>query len=159
MHMQARQSAADTSVAAHLPIHAQSYLLDGGDPTTVQHNSVRNNAVHSATFTGAVTDTPFKLLPSDEKPGHDRQPERTDWTRVITDYSSRHLSDGSDKLPAFAAIAEAAAKHLDFKPGQYFAGLRDQLSLIAQLQWKPETPHRNRELPAAAPNLNRLKPT
>jgi len=66
------------------------------------------------------------------------------WLRIVRDFSHRHMSIESDKLPAIAALAERFAAVL----GHYYAGLW-QYGLIKQLSWfAASSPQRQR---AASP--------
>lgn len=61
-----------------------------------------------------------------------------DWTDLVSQYSKRRLSKLSDRLPAFAAIAESFADVMRWKSYHYWAGLWEP-DISMQLLWRRPT--------------------
>lgn len=57
------------------------------------------------------------------------------WHRLVKEYSRRHLSYTSDKLPALAGVASIAASLINAADGSYLAGLW-QGNLLQDLCWE-----------------------
>jgi hypothetical protein len=86
-------------------------------------------------FTGAPTDQPYPYLLSDEVYKQQLDEAWETWQNMVREYSSRTLEKGIDRLPAFAAIAEAFGRYLGLEPEQYYAGLWTP-DICMQLQWR-----------------------
>jgi hypothetical protein len=92
-------------------------------------------------FTGTVADLPYKddwnVLLSKGELGWagDLNSFLGKWQLLVQDYSERKLSERTDRLPAFAAMAKAFGSFLGLKPDQYLAGLWE-FDICMQLKWR-----------------------
>ena len=64
--------------------------------------------------------------------------QRDHWYGLVEDYSSRYLTEETDKLPALAGLASSF--HKEHSPGKYFAGLWSK-HLPSALLWRTLSPY------------------
>jgi hypothetical protein len=92
-------------------------------------------------FTGTIADSPnednWNVLLSQGELGWagDLNSFLGKWQLLVQDYSERKLSERTDRLPAFAAMAKAFGFFLGLKPDQYLAGIWE-FDICMQLKWR-----------------------
>lgn len=70
-----------------------------------------------------------------------RTPETSDWPEIIKQFSSRRLTDSSDKLPALSSIASYFARHTNdtYLAGLWASALLEQLCWTSDCEIRPST--------------------
>lgn len=116
--------------------------VDGGQ-NYVERFAWSTDEFNPSKFTGAPTDRRYPYCLSD--PNHKCQLDEAweIWQTMVREYSLRTLGESIDRLPAFAAIAEAFGSYLGLGPEQYYAGLW-ALDVCMQLRWRrPSHPQKD----------------
>ncbi|KAF2194402.1 HET-domain-containing protein, partial [Zopfia rhizophila CBS 207.26] len=106
----------------------QSLRVDGGEPYIEKLSS-------ESLFTGTVADLPYPYQLKDTSHRHELNRALEAWQQLVDEYSRRSLGQRTDRLPAFAAIAEAFGTFLQVVPEQYLAGLW-AFDISMQLRWR-----------------------
>ncbi|THU89040.1 HET-domain-containing protein, partial [Dendrothele bispora CBS 962.96] len=102
--------------------------------TIAVNNSLNQQAVeklNNLCFSLSDTEIPDKMVSWMDQDWGTLQME---WVLVVSDYTRRSLTQKTDKLPAFAGIAEQFARIWHTRSGQYFAGLWEK-HLLRDLLW------------------------
>ncbi|TVY33653.1 hypothetical protein LSUB1_G006306 [Lachnellula subtilissima] len=102
--------------------------VDGGE------NFV-NKSSSEGLFTGTVTDLSYPYHLDDPRNKDELGYVLKAWQDLVQEYSERTLSQRTDRLPAFAAMAKAFGTFLQLEPEQYLAGLW-AFDICMQLRWR-----------------------
>ena len=113
---------------------SQGEEVDGGQ-NHVERSAWSTEEFNPSKFTGAPTDRPYPYPLSDPNYEYQLDEAWDTWQTMVQEYSSRTLDKSIDRLPAFAAIAEAFGSYLGQGPEQYYAGLWAP-DICMQLRWQ-----------------------
>ena len=106
----------------------EGHKVDGG-------RNYRFESSNDIPFTGTLKDSPDRFRPDNICLSTDRNWALEGWQKLVHEYSNRNLTQPTDKLPAFAAIAKAFGTLLQLDPECYLAGLWD-FDICMQLRWR-----------------------
>lgn len=113
---------------------SQGEKVDGGQDY-VERFAWSTEEFNPSKFTGAPTDGSYLYSHSDPNYKYQLNEAWETWQTMVQEYSPRTLTDRIDRLPAFAAIAEAFGSYLGLGPEQYYAGLWAP-DICMQLRWR-----------------------
>ncbi|KAH7406314.1 heterokaryon incompatibility protein-domain-containing protein [Phaeosphaeria sp. MPI-PUGE-AT-0046c] len=108
--------------------------VDGGDHYA-EIPSFSTPEYSESKFTGTPTDQHYPYALGD--PNHVLKLEEAlgTWQYMVQEYSERTLTESTDRLPAFAALAKAFGTYLRRGPEEYLAGLW-AFDICMQLRWR-----------------------